>query len=349
MTCKPNPPLSPKETRVYSTHMVQRAGATILSTAQATGLDTSYIQRLGDENKATRTAQYVAVNGTDKNLVLAMADMDIFTNHSSPHNWSSAVTAARPRWLVIDGNWSAADIRSWSSAGRAAGSHIAFEPVSVAKSTRLFPPSGSIPGLGVYPRHDVDLATPNQFELAAMHSAAREYDYFDSGAWFEVVDALGLHAGSNARDRFVRIAGRAAADAGIPVQSIQLLPFVPTIVTKMGAAGALLTELMPPEDPRLFDRAEEPFIVARAPPGGCVGGVYMRAFPAAEMVRDAVSVNGVGDTFLGALVAGLARGGRVERLVDVAQRAAVMTLRSRESVSPELGVLKTDLEKAVQT
>lgn len=328
------------------THLFPSAGATILSTIRATGLDTSGICQLGHEHKGARTAQYIAVNGADKNLELAMADMDIFTTHSSPAHWATTVAASKPRWLVVDGNWSAPDVRAWTSAGRTAGARIAFEPVSTAKSARLFPPGG-VAGLGVFPRQDIDLATPNQLELAAMYAAARAGDYLDSAAWFEVVDALGIHAGSGARDRFVRIAGRVAADAGIPVQSVQLLPFIPTIVAKMGASGVLLTELMAPGDPRLLDRAEEPFIVARAPPGGCVGGVYMRAFPAAEAVHDAVSVNGVGDTFLGALVAGLAKGGRVERLVDVAQRAAVMTLRSRESVSADLGTLKGDLERAV--
>ena len=58
--------------------------------------------------------------------------------------------------------------------------------------------------------------------------------------------------------------------------------------------------------------------------------------------EDVVSVNGVGDTFLGALVAGMAKKGRdarVEEFVDLAQRAAVLTLKSRESVCSGLGVL----------
>lgn len=75
-----------------------------------------------------------------------------------------------------------------------------------------------------------------------------------------------------------------------------------------------------------------------------VGGVYMRLFPAVEEVRieDVVSVNGVGDTFAGTLVAGLAGrdGRRVEEIVDIAQRAAVLSLKSKEAVSPGLGTLR---------
>ena len=71
----------------------------------------------------------------------------------------------------------------------------------------------------------------------------------------------------------------------------------------------------------------------------------MRLFPPVEEVRaeDVVSVNGVGDTFAGTLLAGLAekgKGARVEDLVDLCQRAAVLTLKSKESVSPGLGTMR---------
>lgn len=68
----------------------------------------------------------------------------------------------------------------------------------------------------------------------------------------------------------------------------------------------------------------------------------MRLFPAAEVVQEEqiVSVNGVGDTFLGVVVAGLAKGRRVEELIDGAQRAAVLTLKSGEAVSPEIAGLR---------
>ncbi len=72
----------------------------------------------------------------------------------------------------------------------------------------------------------------------------------------------------------------------------------------------------------------------------------MRYFPAVETVSDVVSVNGVGDTFLGALVAGLTQGGRLENLVDVAQKAAVRTLRSPQAVSEQLGRLAGELALA---
>jgi pseudouridine-5'-phosphate glycosidase/pseudouridine kinase len=74
----------------------------------------------------------------------------------------------------------------------------------------------------------------------------------------------------------------------------------------------------------------------------------MRHFPAARVPAAAViSVNGVGDTFLGVLVAGLARGLSVldGRLLDLAQRAAVLSLRSAEAVAPEVAGLSAELER----
>lgn len=73
----------------------------------------------------------------------------------------------------------------------------------------------------------------------------------------------------------------------------------------------------------------------------------MRLFPAAETVsvEEIVSVNGVGDTFLGVLIAGLAKGLDCdERLIQVAQKAAVLTLKSSEAVSPDVRGLAAELK-----
>lgn len=72
----------------------------------------------------------------------------------------------------------------------------------------------------------------------------------------------------------------------------------------------------------------------------------MRLYPAVKVVKDVVSVNGVGDTFLGVLIAGLAKGLKLdEDLINIAQRGAVMTLRSKEAVSPDVKWLSTKLKE----
>jgi pseudouridine-5'-phosphate glycosidase/pseudouridine kinase len=303
------------------------AGSTILATLKASGLDTSSIRQLDPAQfPSARTAQYVAVNDADKNLVMAMADMDIFSTHSFPAaDWTSTVASSKPKWLVVDANWSEADIQTWLRAGAQHGAQTAFEPVSAAKSQRLFPSmnknKNNKPTLGVYPRPSVALCTPNQHELLAMYDAARARGYLEHDApWFGVLDGFGIMAG--ARDRFVDIAGGEVADSGVPVQCVNLLPYIPTIVAKMGEKGALLAMVLGRGDPRLKDPEQARWVVSRSMNGhGDVGGVYMRLFPAVE---------------------------RVDGLIDVAQRAAVLTLRSKESVSEEVRGLKGDLRRAVE-
>ncbi|KAM0244632.1 hypothetical protein ACHAP5_006096 [Fusarium lateritium] len=321
------------------------AGKTILNGLKASGLDTTYIRQLGHEyHGSNRTAQYVAVNDANKNLVMAMADMGIFTNHSFPEYWKSAVRGTKPKWLVVDGNWSEKDIRAWLKAGQDQDCKIAFEPVSTAKSMNLFCPQKGHPKLRVFPKPTVDIASPNSYELAAMYSAARENGYLESPEWFDIIDSFGMRG---ARDRFVRMTSAELTDAGVPVQSVQLLPYIPTIVTKLGPQGVLLTTILGKDDPRLRDPDSEEYIVARSTNDHpSVGGLYMRLFSAAEKAQNIVSVNGVGDTFFGVLISGLAQGGKVENLIDVAQAGSCLTLKSHESVSPDLYRLEKLLAQA---
>ena len=296
----------------------------MLTALEASGMDISYIRQLGPEYSAARTAQYVAVNDAAKNLVVAMADMSILTAHTFPTYWSSAVASSKPKWLVVDGNWGPRDLSAWIQTGRENGSRIVFEPVSSPKSQGLFPPrERGDPGLGLFPHHSIDLTTPNQYELESMYKAAEENGYISrSGIPVDDLSAPPFRDAHLSPERARWI--------------VSLLPFVSTIITKLGSEGAVLATLLTPDDPRARDPDQAQF-VARARYGDTrYGGVYVRHFPASETVKDVVSVNGVGDTFLGVLVAGLAQGGKIENLVDVAQRAAVLTLRSHESVSDEL-------------
>lgn len=69
----------------------------------------------------------------------------------------------------------------------------------------------------------------------------------------------------------------------------------------------------------------------------------MRYFPVPRVVPDSevVSVNGVGDTFLGALMSRVVeKGCGIEEAVDFAQGAAGLTLRSKDAVSEELRSLR---------
>jgi len=326
------------------------AGSTIKSTLEKEGVDTDHIVMLPIIDKAgfkAQTAQYLAVNNECHELVVAMADMSIFTAPPKPSALRLTQDAAH-KWTVVDGNWPPQRVVEMVLSCKKAKANVAFEPVSVAKSARLFTrinKSDANKTLKVFPLNAVDLSTPNQHELTAMHQAARTNEFFESPEWWKVVDALGIPS-TGGRDRFVSITNAKLTDSGIPVQAVQLLPFIPTIITKLGAEGVLLTELLKPNDSRLTDPDHAHYIVSRCSNGDAeIGGIYMRLFPAVEKVGNVVSVNGAGDTFLGVLVSGLARGLEIDEiLINIAQRAAVMTLRSHEAVSPEVKILAADLD-----
>lgn len=327
------------------------SGRAALSSLEKEGLSTTGIQILPPASGA-RTAQYVAINDANKDLLVAMADMGIVElpeqQLSFDKFWEPLLERTKPKWVVVDANWRPDVVAKWSTLARKHGARVAFEPVSTAKSRRLFgrDASGVNAAIGpaqTVPNNAISLACPNRIELAAMYAAARETLLFESPEWWSVIDAIGLSpAGS--RERLAALTSGALVDEGIPQQTIQLLPFIPCLVTKLGEAGALLTQLLPAGDSRLTDPEYAPYILARSSPLSEVsfGGVYMRLLPpdATLAPQDVVSVNGAGDTLLGVVVAGLAKGGlHIEDILPIAQEASRRTLTSAGGVSKELAGL----------
>ncbi|KAL9600728.1 MAG: hypothetical protein Q9219_002969 [cf. Caloplaca sp. 3 TL-2023] len=312
-------------------------------------LATKGIPSSGVTEKANaRTAQYVAVNDSQKNLVLAMADMAILEECQSQFDatWKPYLDGQKPKWIVVDANWDSATLQKWLGHGKATTARIAFEPVSVVKSQRLFAYSPETNfDLGIAPDHSVSLTAPNSLELTSMHAAAQEAGIFDREGWWQVIDAMALSS-SGSRDKLISMTNVDLVNEGIPQQAIQLLPIIPTILTKLGHRGVLMTQILKPGDDRLTSRAHSRYILSRSDIShGTIGGVYMRLFPPAETVpsTDIVSVNGVGDTFLGIIIAGLSMDNPkpLVDLINIAQQGSVMTLRSNEAVSPEIISLRT--------
>ncbi|KAJ5662661.1 hypothetical protein N7462_011587 [Penicillium macrosclerotiorum] len=326
------------------------SGRAALSSLNQEGLDIAGVQVL-PATPGTRTAQYVAINDAKKDLLVAMADMGIIELPESQLNfdgfWEPLIERTKPRWVVVDANWRPEVIAKWTSVARKHGARVAFEPVSTAKSRRLFGRDASGSGATIspaqtVPNNAISLACPNRLELSAMYNAARETLLFDSPAWWSIIDAMGLSP-TGSRERLVAATSAELVDEGLPQQSIQLLPFIPCLITKLGESGALLTQLLPPGDPRLTDPEFAPYILARAAPTAEVpfGGVYMRLFPPTKTLtsEEVVSVNGAGDTLLGVAVAGLAKADsslRIEDILPLAQEASRLTLTSAGGVSKEL-------------
>jgi len=312
------------------------SGATIFHALRSEGMDTTAISRIPNG----RTAQYVSVNDAKKDLMVAMADMTIFEALPTDRKaLRGLLKDAQPKWFVTDANWEAATLHRWLDAAKAEKCRIAFEPVSITKAQRLFDTTTQRT-TGVYPHASVDLATPNRLELAALHTSARQAGLFDRDDWWRIIDALGVPS-SGVTSELTRATSRQLVETGVPQQCIALLPLIPCIICKLGPSGVVLAQVLHEDDERLRDPMSRPFIVSRSRTGESgVGGLYLRLFPAVEEVEDSdvVSVTGAGDTFLGLLLARLTQvpGVRVEEVINVAQSASVMSLKSNEAVSPQV-------------
>ena len=322
------------------------AGSSSLSRLSTIGLSTEYIRQLKTAEGAS-TAQYVAMNDGKKDLVLAMADTSILADPhlESTEYWSNCLGSSKPKWVVVDGNWSPAIISSILTAAKASNIPTAFEPVSTAKAVRLFAQEApSIQPTSTVPNHSLSLAAPNALELNAMYTAAREAGYYETPEWWQVIDGFGL-SDSGSRDRLAAITSHSLVEQGVPQQVLQLLPYIPQLIVKLGPLGCLLTQVLKPGDRRLTKPEYSPFILARNLDDSDVGGIYMRLFPPFRHVADdeIVSVNGIGDTMLGVVMAALVKGLTLEEAVPLGQEAAVLSLRSTEAVSPEVHRLRARL------
>jgi pseudouridine-5'-phosphate glycosidase/pseudouridine kinase len=327
------------------------SGRAALSQLEEEGMSITGIEMLA---KPARTAQYVAVNNANKDLTLAMADMSILETipQTTIANLATSLfkeSSSRPSIFVADANWSSTALNIWLQAARHASTTTIFEPVSTAKAVRIFPPTASSSSntLNVYPDPLVDIITPNTYELTALHDFAHTASYFEHPAWFSVIDAIGIPS-SGLRVPLAMTTTSEIVDQGIPQQAIKLLPFFPTILTKLGPQGVLMVKLLTATAPELHDDAERPYILARNMNGDeNIGGLYVRLFPPERVLapEEVVSVNGIGDTFCGALAVGLVQKARVQHVVDFAQRAAGLSLKSRESVSGELRGLRGEVER----
>ncbi|KAI4162365.1 MAG: hypothetical protein LQ342_004080 [Letrouitia transgressa] len=311
------------------------AGSTILDLISIRGLLKSNILKRPD----LRAAQYVAVNDAHKNLVLGMADMSILEQGGGEldSSWKLLLDSCMPKWVVVDSCWDSQTLQSWIVAAKTAGAKVALEPVSIAKARRFFEAASKPRGFpGVVPENAISIATPNLLELDSMHTAARQTGLFERDDWWQVIDSMGLSS-SGSREKLVSMTNTTLVDEGVPQQSIQLLPFIPSILTKLGERGVLMAQLLAPEDARLRSPAHAKYILSSTMDlNNTVGGVYLRLFPPVERLSEdaIVSVNGVGDTFLGIVVAGLAKNGSrpLDEMIDIAQQGSVMTLRSQDTV-----------------
>lgn len=131
---------------------------------------------------------------------------------------------------------------------------------------------------------------------------------------------------------------------GLMQQAIHLSPYFPNQLIKLGAKGVLSVRIIA-ADSEFPDMPNALTSHGTRP----LRGIYMNHFPA-ETPEEIVSVNGVGDTFFGVLLGKLSKASgwnNYEKYILDAQKAACLTLASRESVNPEIRIGKNKAKRTL--
>jgi sugar/nucleoside kinase (ribokinase family) len=105
--------------------------------------------------------------------------------------------------------------------------------------------------------------------------------------------------------------------------AVYLTRYIPNVIVKLGEHGVIYAR-------RAYIEAAQPVWVR-----------HYAALPSPQII----SVTGAGDSFVGAFLAGLAKYGDadVDRLVNIAQHAAIATLASDKAVSDDIGPSLLDI------
>ncbi|CAG8608471.1 13773_t:CDS:10 [Ambispora leptoticha] len=302
-------------------------GTWLLNKMKEIGMATEGLQILDEKP----TGVYNAVHDPYGDLLYAVADMDF--DNISGDLISEAIKKNKPNLVCFDGNVSTTCITSIIETCQALQIPVFFEPTSVPKSKKIVMHFRSL-----LPTNIIRYTSPNKLELAALHNEAEALGLFDYEAYSQdLTDVEKVIGKSNEKLSLL--------NEEIFFQSARLLPYIPNIIVTLGNQGALLVQSLA-DPPLIRDESKfrgnnfEIIVPKRVREDGRGGGaIRFRYFePTVVENEEVVNVTGAGDSFAGALAAGLSYYGDkpIDDLIDGAQKAAALTLQSHETVSEKI-------------
>lgn len=308
-------------------------GQFVLEELRNSGLDV-LVHPVSEATTATYTA--VQANGE---LLVAVADMDIFVDASK--SLYEKLPRKNYKAIIYDANIPGS--LGLITSGNSTAKVVCFEPTSVSKAASFFDDKSKDGSridarLQVWPENIVTMTTPNVHELRAMFLAAQSSGQFEGEEWWSVINSLNIAADfRNRLELFLRKHREISlkvADLGMVQQAIHLLPFVENIYLTMGSSGVLSFHLarsiMQPST-----KSSDNFLTQ----DGQDCALTIIYHPPITGLESLVNDTGAGDTFTGVLVSCLTKGHGIPESVTLAQRAAILTLQSSESVSPHIRTL----------
>ncbi|KAL1934843.1 hypothetical protein VTP01DRAFT_7025 [Rhizomucor pusillus] len=273
------------------------SGKTVKYQIKALGMDTKYLDTLPNQS----TAVYNAIHSGDGQLLAAVADMNIF-DAINPSRVEQVIATEKPYLVCFDGNITSEVMASTLKSCNALGIRACFEPTSVVKSLKVFEHASLLE------TKTLSLTTPNQHELEVM---AEEY---------KLRLGQGVSNEKSILHHFAtKVKGPSLALRMLP-HALELSNAIPHVITKMGEEGCLYV-----------GRSEQVPVVK-----------YFE--PKHILPQDVTSVTGAGDSFVGVLLANLTAMAPAfpedpsvwKKVIDRAQQAAILTLKSTMAVSPSI-------------
>lgn len=338
------------------------AGAGILTLLKDYGIDHNGVKTLS----GCKTAQYVASIDSNGHLLLASADMRIIESPQCVDHIVSEIGKSQPKLIIVDCNLlkNGLDAVLEAASSLPITPRIIVEPTSAPKLSRLVEVNTS--RLKVYPQNLILMITPTAEELAVIHSSFGKREFFDDyDSWFPLLDLMGID--SLFREKMVSLAGKNEAmkhmlEKGIVQQAVQILPYIPKILVKLGSRGCVLFSLNTNVNDYKSVPTTSPFkptftliSKGRNYEEGKTLGITIEYFavPPENANLSVVDVTGAGDTLLGCLVALLAQNDWLTDGVELleqewgkwegiykSQVASGLTIESSQAVSEAIRTMK---------
>ncbi|CAG8471190.1 1301_t:CDS:10 [Paraglomus occultum] len=282
-------------------------------------------------SKSHRTAVYSAIHKSNGSLYCAIADMEYAIDVEKV---KKAIDKSKPSVVCIDGNLDSNTASAILCYCFDKGIPTFFEPTSVSKSLRWFADRDITKTM----KNRLGYISPNIHELEAMDLALTSM----SGRWLDQgLDLLTIKQKIAKQHEILM----ALKDEKILSRSVSLLLIASTIIVKLGERGALLVQLIDKgkglQEQLVSSKLNS---VIKLDDERTMRVKYFQ--PALVENSSIINVTGAGDSFVGTVLAGLSIYGEKEldRIIDVAQRVAILSLQTHSSISEKLNAsfLKLD-------
>lgn len=337
-------------------------GHSITEHLKGSGVDFSGIKILPN----SKTAQYAAHLDCEGSLILASADMEIIEGPSLINHITSEIKRGRPKLIVVDCNLLPNGLDAVFNAVRSMDvcPRVIVEPTSGPKLNRLTMVNSS--NLSVFPRNIISLITPTKEELGNIHNSLSRREFFDDyDSWFPLLDLLGMN--TTFREKMAALSLKSPAmkmllDEGIIQQAVQILPYIPNILVKLGSHGCVLIAISTNvSDYKSVPTTSQYFPTfrlisqGRKYEEGKSMGITIEYFaaPPENAELSILNVTGAGDSLLGYLSSLLTQNDWLKNEVELVEQewckwegiyksqiASGLTLKSTDTISEQIASIK---------